>query len=107
MQIKCLAGVADAKVTNATAQTKPKDFDEWIMRVQGKGIADLFMRPYNFKVCLPHLLHTLPLVSSFVFAEQESPVDMAVYLSTTSTSASQCKLSPQIFAPNQDRRFLS
>ena len=50
VQIKCLAGVADAKVTNATAQTKPKDFDEWIMRVQGKGIADLFMRPYNFKV---------------------------------------------------------
>ena len=50
MQIKCLAGVADAKVANATSTTKPKDFDEWIMRVQGKGIADLFMRPYNFKV---------------------------------------------------------
>ena len=49
-QIKCLAGVADAKVANATAQTKPKDFDEWIMRVQGEGIANLFMRPYNFKV---------------------------------------------------------
>ena len=43
--------MADAKVVNATTQTKPKDFDEWIMRVQGKGIADLFMRPYNFKVC--------------------------------------------------------
>ena len=42
--------MADAKVTNATAQTKPKDFDEWIMRVMGPGIADLFMRPYNFKV---------------------------------------------------------
>ena len=52
MQIKCLTGVADAKVVNATSQTKPKDFDEWIMRVQGKGIADLFMRPYNFKVLL-------------------------------------------------------
>ena len=42
--------MADAKVVNATAQTKPKDFDEWIMRVMGAGIADLFMRPYNFKV---------------------------------------------------------
>ena len=52
VQIKCLTGVADAKVVNATSQTKPKDFDEWIMRVQGKGIADLFMRPYNFKVQL-------------------------------------------------------
>ena len=53
MQIKCLSGVAEAKVANAVAQGKPKDFDEWIMRVMGSGIADLFMRPYNFKVqCL-------------------------------------------------------
>ena len=28
----------------------PKNFDEWILRVMGKGIADIFMRPYNFKV---------------------------------------------------------
>ncbi len=51
LQIKCLVGVADAKVANAVAQAKPKDFDEWILRVMGSGIADLFMRPYNFKVC--------------------------------------------------------
>lgn len=31
-------------------QGKPKNFDEWIMRVMGPGIADIFMRPYNFKV---------------------------------------------------------
>ncbi|BDA50044.1 hypothetical protein COCOBI_15-1720 [Coccomyxa sp. Obi] len=49
-QIKCLVGVAEAKVANAVAQAKPKDFDEWILRVMGSGIADLFMRPYNFKV---------------------------------------------------------
>ena len=50
-QIKCLTGVVEAKVANATAAgTKPKNFDEWIMRVMGSGIADLFMRPYNFKV---------------------------------------------------------
>ena len=35
---------------NALATGKPKNFDEWIMRVMGSGIADLFMRPYNFKV---------------------------------------------------------
>jgi protoporphyrinogen oxidase len=29
---------------------KPKNFDEWIMKVMGEGIADVFMRPYNFKV---------------------------------------------------------
>ncbi|KAK9835546.1 hypothetical protein WJX74_002701 [Apatococcus lobatus] len=49
-QIKCLIGLADAKVANAVAQTKPKNFDEWIERVMGAGIADMFMRPYNFKV---------------------------------------------------------
>ena len=32
------------------AQGKPANFDEWIQRVMGAGIADLFMRPYNFKV---------------------------------------------------------
>ncbi len=39
-------------MANATAQTKPTNFDEWILRVMGKGIADLFMRPYNFKARL-------------------------------------------------------
>lgn len=29
---------------------KPKTFDDWIIRYMGVGIADLFMRPYNFKV---------------------------------------------------------
>ena len=46
----CLAGVAEARVANAVAQGKPASFDEWILRVMGPGIADLFMRPYNFKV---------------------------------------------------------
>lgn len=50
MQIKCLTGLIDAKVANHAATTKPRNFDEWILRVMGEGIADLFMRPYNFKV---------------------------------------------------------
>lgn len=50
MQINCLTGLVEAKVANTTAQGKPKNFDEWIMRVMGEGIANLFMRPYNFKV---------------------------------------------------------
>mmetsp|Transcript_25530 Transcript_25530/g.55577 ORF Transcript_25530/g.55577 Transcript_25530/m.55577 type:complete len:503 (-) Transcript_25530:650-2158(-) len=49
-QIKCLTGLVEAKVQNAIAQGKPKNFDEWILRVMGSGIADIFMRPYNFKV---------------------------------------------------------
>ncbi len=49
-QIKCLEGLVEAKVRVATAQDKPKNFDEWILRVMGDGIADVFMRPYNYKV---------------------------------------------------------
>lgn len=49
-QIKCLTGLVEAKVKNSLAQGKPANFDEWIIRVMGPGIADIFMRPYNFKV---------------------------------------------------------
>lgn len=48
--MKCLTGLVEAKVRHATAGAPPKDFDEWILRTQGEGIAQLFMRPYNFKV---------------------------------------------------------
>ncbi len=54
MQITCLTGLIDAKVANTMATAKPKNFDEWILRTQGEGIANLFMRPYNFKV-MQHL----------------------------------------------------
>lgn len=49
-QVKCLDGLIDAAINHRVANTKPKDFDEWIVRNMGEGIADLFMRPYNFKV---------------------------------------------------------
>lgn len=42
--------MVDAALAARTAIDKPKDFDEWIVRNMGTGIADLFMRPYNFKV---------------------------------------------------------
>lgn len=45
---KCLSGLIEQykKVTNE----KPKNFREWIDATFGKGIADVFMVPYNFKV---------------------------------------------------------
>jgi protoporphyrinogen oxidase len=49
-QIECINGLIDAKVANELANAPPANFDEWIMRVMGKGIANTFMRPYNFKV---------------------------------------------------------
>ncbi|KAL8712620.1 MAG: hypothetical protein Q9220_003151 [cf. Caloplaca sp. 1 TL-2023] len=49
-QVECMDGMIDAALEARVANTKPKDFDEWIVRMMGTGIADLFMRPYNFKV---------------------------------------------------------
>ncbi|EHA56792.1 UDP-galactopyranose mutase [Pyricularia oryzae 70-15] len=49
-QVKCIDGMIDAALEVRVANTKPKDFDEWIMRMTGEGVADIFMRPYNYKV---------------------------------------------------------
>ena len=46
----CLEGMIDASMESRVANTKPKNFDEWIMRNVGEGIANIFMRPYNYKV---------------------------------------------------------
>lgn len=49
-QVDCMDGMIDAAIEARVANTKPKTFDEWIVRMMGVGIANLFMRPYNFKV---------------------------------------------------------
>ncbi|KAI8470924.1 MAG: hypothetical protein J3K34DRAFT_520970 [Monoraphidium minutum] len=49
-QVRCLTGLVEAQVAAAGARAPPANFDEWILRAMGRGIADLFMRPYNFKV---------------------------------------------------------
>jgi hypothetical protein len=56
-QVTCLSGIVDATLEAAVTHAKPRNFDEWILRVMGKGIADLFMRPYNFKVRALQLWH--------------------------------------------------
>ncbi|SCV72271.1 BQ2448_4965 [Microbotryum intermedium] len=49
-QVKCIEGMIDAAEVRSRSVDKPKTFDEWIIRMMGVGLADLFMRPYNFKV---------------------------------------------------------
>jgi protoporphyrinogen oxidase len=49
-QVECIAGMIDAAVEARVSNTPPATFDEWIVRMMGIGIANLFMRPYNFKV---------------------------------------------------------
>ncbi|KAF2772517.1 FAD/NAD(P)-binding domain-containing protein [Teratosphaeria nubilosa] len=49
-QVLCLDGMIDAALEARVSNTKPKDFDEHALRTMGKGIADIFMRPYNYKV---------------------------------------------------------
>ncbi|KAH7250109.1 uncharacterized protein BKA55DRAFT_568800 [Fusarium redolens] len=49
-QVSCIEGIIDSAIECRVANTKPKDFDEWIVRMMGEGIANIFMRPYNYKV---------------------------------------------------------
>ena len=44
----CLVGLIDATLNKPEAFDV--DFEDFIVKTFGKGIADLFMRPYNFKV---------------------------------------------------------
>ncbi|KAK7196356.1 UDP-galactopyranose mutase [Novymonas esmeraldas] len=47
----CLHGVEAAEAARAGgAQEKAKNFAEYVTRQFGEGIAEVFMRPYNFKV---------------------------------------------------------
>ena len=54
----CLAGLQDARA--AAGAPPPANFEEWILRSVGTGIADLFLLPYNTKVwaCPPRVLAT-------------------------------------------------
>lgn len=45
---KCLEGLID--VHRQQFEGKPANFEEYFTRQFGEGIADIFMRPYNFKV---------------------------------------------------------
>ncbi|ORY64033.1 FAD/NAD(P)-binding domain-containing protein [Pseudomassariella vexata] len=49
-QVTCMEGLIDAALEHRVTNTKPKNFDEWILRNTGEGIANMFMRPYNYKV---------------------------------------------------------
>jgi protoporphyrinogen oxidase len=52
-KIQCIEGLVDAFAASLVARPQPQPqatFDAWILRNLGEGIADLFMRPYNFKV---------------------------------------------------------
>lgn len=71
-QVDCLLGLVQAKVEQCTElQRRPKNFDEWIVQTMGEGLANVFMRPYNFKVwAIP-----CELMSSTWLGERVSVVD--------------------------------
>ena len=48
-KLDCIGGLIDA-CARKPLRTPPRTFDDWIEMHMGSGIADLFMRPYNFKV---------------------------------------------------------
>ncbi|KAF2233773.1 UDP-galactopyranose mutase [Viridothelium virens] len=49
-QVQCMDGMIDAALEARVANSKPANFNEWILRNCGKGVADCFMTPYNYKV---------------------------------------------------------
>lgn len=49
-QVICLNTMIDAALDRRSSVKKPENFDQWIVANMGEGIADLFMRPYNYKV---------------------------------------------------------
>lgn len=44
---RCLEGIVDA---SRQASRRPANFQEWVDAIFGKGLAETFMNPYNFKV---------------------------------------------------------
>lgn len=73
-QVQCIDGMIDAALEARVANTKPKDFDEWIVRMMGTGIADVFMRPYNYKVWAVPTTKVSPTHASFQSAAQNANV---------------------------------
>jgi protoporphyrinogen oxidase len=49
-QINAVETLIDAAAECRAATKKPANFDEWIVRMTGTHIANIFMRPYNYKV---------------------------------------------------------
>lgn len=43
-------GMIEAALEDRVSRNKPADFNQWILRNMGKGVADIFMTPYNYKV---------------------------------------------------------
>ena len=48
--VEGLLSVADHEPAAPPPPTTARDFDEWMLATFGQGIADVFLRPYNFKV---------------------------------------------------------
>eukprot|EP01012_Entosiphon_sulcatum_P035005 TRINITY_DN4444_c0_g1_i4.p1 TRINITY_DN4444_c0_g1~~TRINITY_DN4444_c0_g1_i4.p1 ORF type:complete len:1115 (-),score=170.39 TRINITY_DN4444_c0_g1_i4:36-3380(-) len=46
--LECIDGVIDTAIKHNT--TKPANFYEWVLNNFGKGLAEIFLLPYNFKV---------------------------------------------------------
>ena len=67
--VDCLNGLVDAQGKDPTAAT---NFAEWVEAVFGTGIADHFMRPYNFKVWA----HPLEMMSKDWIAERVNVVNL-------------------------------
>jgi len=68
---KCLSGLVE--LSRSAPQAAPKSFAEWIDATFGKGLREIFMEPYNFKVWA----HSLDQLSSEWIGERVAVTDLA------------------------------
>jgi UDP-galactopyranose mutase len=74
-QVMCVEGLIDSALECRVANTKPKNFDEWILRMTGKGVADIFMRPYNYKVWAVPTTKVRQLCDSLLYTQSIDVMD--------------------------------
>ena len=67
--LDCLNGLVDVQKADPAAAA---NFGEWVDAIFGSGIANMFMRPYNFKVWA----HPLEMMSKAWMAERVSMIDL-------------------------------
>jgi protoporphyrinogen oxidase len=95
-QDACVSGLVRVACRAGTEAGPPGNFDEWIDRSFGEGIAGLFMRPYNRKVWA----YPLPSLSWHWVGDRVATVDLARVVANVAGGRDDVS-----WGPNNEFRF--
>lgn len=97
---RCLRDIEGLSAAGQQAgASQPKNFEEWILQNFGRGIADIFMLPYNLKVWA----HPLNDMSCGWLGERVAPLDPKAILASASTTHDDPSL--RSWGPNRVFQF--